>query len=171
MPGAEDPRDFPFHLLDKAGQLHERGFHEAAIVTAQSACELACERAIERSLDRRGASYLHHCLHDLLPSFNLASHRTRDVYTTLAGDHIERESYWCDYTRLAKLRHAIVHGGASVGAETTARCLIVARVVIEHLERGGAAVLADRPVAIPDGRAPVTTTPGSSAVSSAPAHS
>lgn len=139
MPGADDPRDFPFHILEKAEQLCARGFNEAALVTAQSACELGCERAIEKWLASRGAGYLHECLHEMVPSFNVCAGKTRDLYTTLTDDHIQQQPFWHAYTELTQLRNRIVHRGEQVHADTARKYLDVARGVVEHLERTRAA--------------------------------
>lgn len=121
-------------ILTTARQLHEAGVHEAAVVAAQSACEVACEWAIARLLLRRGAGYLHKCLDEMVGSYNLTG-RVCHLYVALSGDRVQDQPFWAKLTECVKLRNRVVHDGQTVSAEWAARHLEVAQHVIRHLEQ------------------------------------
>ena len=124
----------PAHILGKAQQLREAGFHEASVVMAQSACEIAAERAIAQLLMRRGADYLQKYLHETVGSFNITG-RVRDLYVALSGDRVQEQPFWASLTTCVQLRNRVVHAGQLVTADQSALYLQVAHQVIQHLEQ------------------------------------
>jgi hypothetical protein len=122
------------HMLDKADQLRRSGFGEAAVVTAQSACEIACEWAIAQLLERRGVDFLHGCVDDMIGSYNLAG-RARELYVTLSGDRVQEQPFWFAFTECVKRRNRIVHRGDQVSSTDAQEHLAVARQLIAHLEQ------------------------------------
>lgn len=58
-------------LFNTARWLRNLGYHEAAIITAQTACEACTARVLADTLDSRGMGYLTDPVAELLPNYNL----------------------------------------------------------------------------------------------------
>jgi hypothetical protein len=133
MADAQHVRDLPLHILDRAETLCASGFTEHAVIAAQSACELSCEQVVHEYIRLRGVAYLQESLGELVSNYNVANHRTRNLYNALASDTIQQLSIWPQYTELVKLRNRIVHNGQSADLDTARRLIGVARELVTHL--------------------------------------
>jgi hypothetical protein len=129
------PPDFPQLLLEKAECLHRSGFHEAALVAAQIACELSHEHAIHVYLRRRNLGTLQQPL-DTLIKYSLMNQQSADLYERLSGDLIrQRQLLWKNYTDMVKHRNRVVHHGDKVQADEAQSYLETARTLIIHVRR------------------------------------
>ena len=134
MSASHPQTDFPGLLLDKAEQLCQSGFCEAALVTAQSACEICCEQVLSFMLKQRRIDYLQGALHDLLTNYNVANPKTRKLYCAVTGAAIERQPFWQAYHELVKHRNRVVHKGESVSSKEVEFYLKTAKGVIDYLK-------------------------------------
>jgi len=79
---------------DTAKKLRDDGHHAAAIVTAQTACEVCTELVLTDVLRTRGVERLTKPLDDLLPRYNLANDKVRNLYVALSSDRIQDQPFW-----------------------------------------------------------------------------
>jgi hypothetical protein len=75
-------------LLSTAKELNDNGHHEAAIVTAQTACEVCTEMVLTKTFEIRGVpEYLPKTLDDFVLgknyTYNVGSDRVRKLYETV----------------------------------------------------------------------------------------
>ena len=120
-------------LLDTARELRDQGHPEAAIVTAQTACEVCTAVVFTAVLRAKGVVSLTDPLRNLISSYSLANDKVRDLYVALAGDRIQDKPFWSDFKAHAKLRTNIVHGGHSATAEDADKSIATVEKVIDHL--------------------------------------
>jgi hypothetical protein len=121
------------YLLDAAKQLNADGHHAAAIVTAQTACEVCTAVVFTAVLRAKGVVSLTDPLRNLISSYSLANDKVRDLYVALSGDRIQDKPFWSDFKAHAKLRMNIVHGGHSATAEDADKSIATVEKVIDHL--------------------------------------
>jgi uncharacterized Zn finger protein (UPF0148 family) len=123
-------------LLDSAKKLRQDHQPEAAIVTAQTACEVCTEAVLTGALRERlgdGAMV------DLITSrswfntFNPNTTRVKELYKELFGRSIQKESFWLDFTEHAKRRHKIVHCGKRATLRQADESIDVVEKVMQHL--------------------------------------
>lgn len=89
-------------LLDTAKRLSAEGYHEAAVVTAHTACEVCTEITLSNTLREKGLDHLSKPIDNLLPNHNLGNDRVRKLYESLTGDLISQESFWPNFTTHTK---------------------------------------------------------------------
>jgi hypothetical protein len=121
------------YLLDAAKQLNADGHHAAAIVTAQTACEVCTAVVFTAALRAKGVESLTDPLRNLILSYSLANERVRNLYVALSGDRIQDEPFWSDFKVHATLRRDIVHEGQSATAEDADKSIAAVKAVIDHL--------------------------------------
>ena len=82
-------------LLEAAKRLRDDGHPEAAIVTAQTACEVCTEIVLTATFRRRGIDYLSDPLGRLLHTYNVGNERVRRIYEAVTNDPITSYYYGC----------------------------------------------------------------------------
>jgi hypothetical protein len=84
-------------LLETAKRLISESENEIAVVTAQMACEIYTESVLSAMFAKRGVQYLENSIDDLLPSYNLANDRVRNVTLALSNDKIQETPFWSGF--------------------------------------------------------------------------
>jgi hypothetical protein len=102
---------YPEKLLNAAQDLVEKGEFSIAVVVAHMACEISVERALSRAFKAKGIDYLEQPVDDLLPGYNLANERVRNLYNAVTGDEIQKQSFWQQFKESATRRNKAVHEG------------------------------------------------------------
>ena len=126
----------PLHqeLLSTARSLLERQEYRAAVVIAQTACEVLTAQVIRHLLNVRQAGDLEEWVADSLPSFSLDNRAVRDLYVTLSGDQIRERSLWPRYTGHVRHRNRVAHRSEAATREQAEDSCAAAAELIEHLE-------------------------------------
>jgi hypothetical protein len=101
-------------LLTTAQRLIADGEFSIAVVVAHMACEISAERALSRAFAAKGIGYLEESVEDLLPGYNLANDRVRNLYNVVTGNEIEKQSFWQTFKESATRRNKAVHKGKIV---------------------------------------------------------
>jgi hypothetical protein len=101
-------------LLATAQRLIADGEFSIAVVVAHMACEISAERALSRAFAAKGIGYLEESVEDLLPSYNLANDRVRNLYNVVTGNEMEKQSFWEAFKESATRRNQAVHKGRIV---------------------------------------------------------
>ena len=120
-------------LLDTAKRLRDDDHHEAAIVTAQTACEVCAEAMLSTAFQAKGIEYLSDPLAKLISSYNLANKRVRNVYVAVSGDRIHEEPFWASFVEHVERRNAVVHRGREATRQEAEDSIVAAEAVIRHL--------------------------------------
>jgi hypothetical protein len=124
------------HLFETVEQLYSAGHYGAAVIVAQTACEVVMARAMTLAAtakqqpgnqDRRG--------HHRLQSYSADNRRVRQLYNALTDDDIAAQPFWQAYGKMLDLRHDAVHAGASVPQEAARTGIEAAKLLISHVER------------------------------------
>ena len=105
---------YPERLLTTAKILIDNGEFSIAVVVAHMACEISTERALSQAFAAKGIEYLEESVEDLLPGYNLANDRVRNIYNALKGDEIQKQSFWQAFKQSAALRNKVIHQGKVV---------------------------------------------------------
>jgi hypothetical protein len=127
---------FSTFLLERAEQLAQTDFYQAALVTAQTACEMCCEQACSILLKQRRLDFLQDPLHNLCSNnYNVASPRMTGLYNALSDSRIQDEPFWGAYKHLVEHRNRVVHRGAAVTREEARAHLATARNLIDTIHR------------------------------------
>ena len=105
---------YPEALLTTAQRLIADGECSIAVVVAHMACEISAERALSRAFTANGIGYLDEAVDDLLPGYNLANDRVRNLYNAVTGNEIEKQSFWQTFKESATRRNRAVHKGKVV---------------------------------------------------------
>lgn len=123
-------------LLETSRQLLDQArYRSAAVVMAQTACEVFTEVAFATILKNMGLESLDEPLSKLARSFNLTNVRVRKLYVALSQDSIHQTSFWNGYIELVELRNKVVHKGKLVTAQQARDSYLTATQMIRHLER------------------------------------
>ena len=125
---------YPNKLLAVAEQLIKADEFSISIVVAHIACEVATDRAFAHAYRTRGLEYLEDAVEDLLPGNNLATEKTRKLYTALTGDEVEQQEFWRRFKDSVKRRNQVSHGGAVMNRHEAEESLDVARKLVAHLQ-------------------------------------
>jgi hypothetical protein len=123
-------------LLVVARRLASQGEHRAAVVIAQTACEVLTEQVIRHLLELARAKALKDWALDVIGNrnFNLDNERVRKLYVALSDDRIMDRSLWAPYQAHVRLRHRVAHRGELPSeGEAKASC-DAAGALLEHLE-------------------------------------
>jgi len=78
------------------------------------ACEISAERALSRAFAVKGIEYLEESVEDLLPGYNLANDRVRNLYNVVTGNEIQKQPFWQTFKELTTRRNQAVHKGRIV---------------------------------------------------------
>jgi hypothetical protein len=124
-------------LLEAAKRLRDDGHPEAAIVTAQTACEVCTERVMTETFLRRRIDYLSDPLGRLLPNYNIGNDRVRKIYEAVTNDSIAAadNARWQRFQQHVKKRQGVVHGGQEATPSDADASITVVEEVIEHVRR------------------------------------
>ncbi len=105
---------YPETLLTAAQSLIASGEFSIAVVVAHMASEISAERALSRAFTAKSIGYLERSVEDLLPGYNLANDRVRNLYNAVTGEQIEEQSFWQAFKESATRRNQAVHEGRIV---------------------------------------------------------
>jgi hypothetical protein len=126
-------------LLSTAKGLNDNGHHEAAIVTAQTACEVCTAMVLTEILKIRDIDYLSDALaptDGLLPNYNLSRKDVRRYYEAVTEDKIAEDDNdrWTRFQKHVRRRNKVVHhaGESATKAEADASIRVV-QEMIEHI--------------------------------------
>jgi hypothetical protein len=122
-----------FVLIKTAKDLKDQGHPEAAIVTAQTACEVCTEIFLEAGFRDQDITYLKDPITKLLPNYNVANPRVRSIYETVCDDQIGREPFWARFKQHVERRNRIVHRGENASQQDAEDSIAVAEEVIVHI--------------------------------------
>lgn len=122
-------------LLDAAKKLREQGYHAAAIVTAQTACEVCTELVLSAMLHTSGIEKrVAVLITDPLPNYNLLRKRVQQVYEAFSEDKIRRgEPLWQSFRTHVERRNKIVHQGREATPQEANDSIAAAEAVIGYL--------------------------------------
>jgi HEPN domain-containing protein len=130
MHTSQHKRDFSIHLLEKAEQLCQTGFYEAALVTAQSACEICCEQTFTLFLKQNDIAFIQSALRGLITNYNVSNGKTTKLYSAVARERIQDQPFWQAYKALVEHRNNVVHKGEPVSKEQAEGYLTTAKDII-----------------------------------------
>jgi hypothetical protein len=122
-------------LFNTACWLRDRGYHEAAIITAQTACEFCTEMVLTDTFDSRGIGYLTDPVSELLPNYNLAHEKVRKVYDAVANDAIAQEPFWPEFVEHSKKRNKVAHRGEKATRPDADASIAAVEKVIRHIQQ------------------------------------
>ena len=123
-------------LLQVAKDLRDNDHPEAAIVTAQTACEVCTEILLTETFRKRGIDYLSDPLGSLLPNYNLGNDRVRRVYQAATNDLITTETVrWAAFKQHTKKRNDVVHAGEAAARDKADASIKVVEDIIRHMVR------------------------------------
>jgi hypothetical protein len=122
-------------LFNTAVWLRDLGYHEAAIITAQTACEVCTEIVLTDAFDSRGIGYLTDPVGDLLPNYNLAHDKVRKVYEAVTDDAIAQEPFWPTFKEHNKKRNGVTHRGERATRADADASIAVVEEVIRHIQQ------------------------------------
>ena len=125
---------YPEALLTTAQGLIAGGDFSIAVVVAHMACEISAERALSRTFAAKGIEYLGESVGDLLPGYNLANERVRNLYNALTGDQIQKQSFWKAFKESASRRNAAVHKGSIMTKEEAEASYKAASDLVAYLQ-------------------------------------
>jgi hypothetical protein len=119
-------------LLDTAKKLRDQAHHEAAIVTAQTACEVCTEVVVSGWLRAKGIEdYVADLITEPLRSYNPLDHRVRKVYEAFSEDEIEPgKLLWQSFRAHVERRNDIVHRGRQATPQEADDSIAVAEAII-----------------------------------------
>ena len=122
-------------LLEATKRLRDDGHPEAAIVTAQTACEICTEIVLTGTFQRRRIDYLSDPLGRLLPNYNIGNDRVRRIYEAVTNDSIAAADSvrWQRFQQHVKKRHGVVHGGQEATRSDANASIKVVEEIIEHV--------------------------------------
>jgi hypothetical protein len=105
---------YPEVLLTTSQRLIAEGEFSIAVVVAHMACEIGAERALLRAFAGKDIGYLEESIEDLLPGYNLANDRVRNLYNAVTGSELQKQSFWQAFKESATRRNQAVHKGKIV---------------------------------------------------------
>jgi hypothetical protein len=121
-------------LLEAARQLRNDGYHAAAIVTAQTACEVCTEVVLTDALrERVSEDDIADFITDSLRNYNPTTDKVKKLYELLFGNRIQREAFWSSFVEHVERRNAIVHRGQSATPQDAGESIATVDKVIRHL--------------------------------------
>jgi len=100
---------------------------------AHQACEIASERTIARALAGNKHESTKEIEKSLSSGYNLTNDQTRNLYTTLTGDDIQKQPFWQQFKEFAALRNQIVHGYKTASRSEAEAALEAATNMVNHL--------------------------------------
>jgi hypothetical protein len=121
-------------LLDTARELRDQGHPEAAIVTAQTACEVCTEAVLTEALRRRvGDDVVADLITGSLWNYNPTNPRVKRLYETLFDHRIQDEPFWQSLKKHVDRRHAVVHRGKEATSQEADESITAVDAATQHL--------------------------------------
>jgi hypothetical protein len=123
-------------LFGAAKRLLDAGELGAAVVLAQTACEVLGANVLERLMKKRNVEFLRDWIVSAATrgNANFSNDRVRDLYVTLSGDRIQDQPFWAQYQSHVRRRHDVAHNGTTVSKAETEESYQAAESFIRHLE-------------------------------------
>ena len=121
-------------LLTAAQDLIEKGEFSISVVVAHMACEISAERSISRALKEKGIDFLEQPVEALLPSYNLANDKVKDLYNAVTGSEIQKQPFWQEFKESATRRNKAVHAGKIATKEEAEDSFKAASSLVAHLK-------------------------------------
>ena len=124
-------------LLEAARQLMNDGYYAAAVVTAQTACEVCTEVVLTEALharvsDKDVADFITRSLRNYNPSSDNRS--VKKLYKLLFGQPLrQKEPFWASFDIPIDRRNRIVHRGGEATVLDAAESIAAVDKVIRHL--------------------------------------
>ncbi|MBW2640263.1 MAG: zinc ribbon domain-containing protein [Deltaproteobacteria bacterium] len=125
---------YPEKLLATAKDLIGKGEFSIAVVVAHMACEVSVERAISRGFESKGIDYLQRSIDELLPSYNIANDKVKDLYNALTGSKIQDQPFWQQFKESATRRNKAVHESKIATKAEGEDSFNAARKLVEYLK-------------------------------------
>ncbi len=122
-------------LLNTARWQRDAGYHEAAIITAHTACELCTQIVLTATLDSRGIRYIAEPVKELLPSYNLAHAKVRKFYEAVTDDEIGQTPFWSAFMVHNAKRNGAVHRGETATRSDADASIAAVEEVIRHVQK------------------------------------
>ena len=101
-------------LLATARRLIADGEFGVAVVVAHMACEISVERALSRAYEGKDTGFLGESAEEMLPCYNLANDRARNLYNAVTGNEVHQQSFWDAFKESAIWRNQAVHEGRNL---------------------------------------------------------
>ena len=121
-------------LLDTAKRLREQEHYEAAIVMAQTACELCTEAVLTGALrERVEDDDVADLITDTLGSYSPTNDRVKKWFELLFGYPIQDEPFWQPLKKHVARRHGIVHRGEEATPKEADESIAAVENTIRHL--------------------------------------
>jgi hypothetical protein len=130
------PLPYSWQLFGVAKNLLDQGHFGMAIVVAHTACEVAAENQLSRLLkSKQIGEALEDAIVSFLNGYSLNDDRSRDLYNALAGEQIQKESFWERYKLSIRRRNAVAHRGAIMQKGDAEASLQVADEFVRHMKQ------------------------------------
>ena len=121
-------------LLDTAKRLREQEHYEAAIVMAQTACEVCTEAVLTGALrERVQDDEVADLITDSLSNYSPTNDKVKKRYKVLFGHRIQDEPFWQPLTEHVARRHGIVHSGEEATPKEADESIAAVEKTIRHL--------------------------------------
>lgn len=130
------------HILEKVESLYKDGHYGAAVIVAQTACEVVMARAMTKA-PATGAAPRNAARTKAAPkkaakvksyrSYSPSAAGVRMRYDTLTGDTLDQHPFWQAYSDMAEHRHAAIHAGVDVPQQHARKDIDAAKQLINHI--------------------------------------
>lgn len=124
---------YPEALLTTAERLISEGQFSIAVVVAHMACEISTERSLSRAFTANGIGHLEESVEDLLPGYNLANDRVRNLYNAVTGREVHKQPFWQTFKESATRRNQAIHRGRVITRAEADSSLGAARELVVFL--------------------------------------
>jgi hypothetical protein len=121
-------------LLDTARELRDDDHPEAAIVIAQTACEVCTEAVLTEALRQRvGDDEVADRITGSRWNYNPTTDWVKEWYETLFDHRIQDERFWLSLKEHVDRRHAVVHRGEEATGQEADESIAAVEAVIQRL--------------------------------------
>ena len=123
-------------IFTAAKRLLDAGEFGAAVVLAQTACEVLGANVLERLMKKRSVELLRDwiVLGATRQNASFSSNVVRELYVALSGDRIQGEPFWAKYLEHVRRRNEVAHQGKTVSKPEAEDSYQAAESFIRHLE-------------------------------------
>ena len=123
-------------IFGAAKRLLDGGEFAAAVVVAQTSCEVLGENVLLRLMRKRGVELLSEwASRARRRSASFDNDLVRRLYVTLSNDEIQKAPFWARYAAHVELRNKIVHEGRAVTKSEAEESYQAAMDFIRHIEQ------------------------------------
>ena len=123
------------HLLESAHRLLDDAHWGAAVIVAQTACEVVIHRAVAGRLNAIGQPALAEPILRFARPFSPQNENVRKVYDLLATDDLGQRPFWTGYKGLVDQRNNAVHRGANIAEQDARTGVAAAQLLVTHIEQ------------------------------------